>query len=149
MTTIRLPTEFRELLKLLSAHEVRYLIVGGYAVAYHGYPRTTADIDLWIERSKENAARVCTALRDFGFAVPDLRPALFLKIDRIVRMGYPPLRVEILTSVSGVEFAPCYEHRAEDELSGVPASIIGLDCLKRNKRASGRHRDLDDLEHLP
>ncbi len=149
MATIQLPTEFSELLKLLSAHEVKYLIVGGYAVAYHGYPRTTGDIDIWIERSKENAQRTYRTLRAFGFDVPTLQPELFEKKDQIVRMGYPPLRVEILTSASGVEFAACYGSRVEDELGGVVASIIGLECLKTNKRASGRHKDLSDLEHLP
>lgn len=149
MPTIQLPTEFSELLKLLNAHEVKYLIVGGYAVAYHGYPRTTGDIDIWIERSAENAQRIYRTLRAFGFDVPTLQPELFAKADRIICMGYPPLRVEILTSVSGVEFAPCYAQRIEDEIGEVTASIIDLECLKKNKRASGRHKDLSDLEHLP
>ena len=149
MPTIQLPTEFSELLKSLGAHEVRYLVVGGYAVAYHGYPRTTGDIDIWIERTAENAWRVVEALRSFGFDIPALHPELFMKPDQLVRMGYPPLRVEILTSASGVEFAACYAERVEDELGGTEASIIGLDCLKANKRASGRHKDLSDLEHLP
>ena len=149
MATIQLPTEFSEVLKSFNAHEVRYLIVGGYAVAYHGYPRTTGDIDLWIERTEENAQRTVEALRDFGFDVPALQPALLMKVDQIVRMGYPPLRVEILTSASGVEFETCYEERIEDELGGVAASIIGLACLKKNKRASGRNKDLNDLENLP
>ncbi len=149
MATIRLPTEFSELLKLFNAHEVKYLIVGGYAVAYHGYPRTTGDIDIWIERSGKNARRTVKALREFGFDVPALQPELLRKPGRIVRMGYPPLRAEILTSLSGVEFAPCYENRVEDEMGGVTVSIIGLECLKKNKLASGRHKDLDDLEHLP
>ncbi len=149
MPTIQLPTVFSELLRSLSAHEVKCLVVGGYAVAYHGYPRTTGDIDIWIERSEENAQRVAEALRAFGFDVPALKPALFTKADQIVRMGHPPLRVEMLTSASGVAFAECYESRIEDTLGGVRTQIIGLECLKKNKRASGRHKDLDDLEHLP
>ena len=149
MATIQLPIEFSELLKLFGAHEVKYLIVGGYAVAYHGYPRATGDIDIWIERNRENTQRTVEALREFGFDVPVLQPALLMKPDQIVRMGYPPLRVEILTSASGVEFTACYESRIEDELGDVAASIIGLACLKKNKRASGRHKDLSDLEHLP
>lgn len=149
MPTIQLPTEFSELLRLFRAHEVKYLIVGGYAVAYHGYPRTTGDLDIWIERSEENAQRVYRALRAFGFDVPTLQPELFERKDQIIRMGYPPLRVEILTSASGVEFASCYAQRVEDKLGEVNVSIIGLECLKRNKRASGRHKDLNDLEHLP
>ena len=153
MATIPLPTEFRELLRLLGVHDVKYLIVGGYAVAYHGYVRPTGDIDIWIERSQENAQRIHGALKEFGFDMPALQPSLFLEADRIVRLGYPPLRVEILMSVSGVEFAACYERRVEDVLEEArgaePVSIISLNCLKQNKRASGRHKDLSDLEHLP
>lgn len=144
-----LPTEFSELLKSLNNLDVKYLVVGGYAVAYHGYPRTTGDIDIWIERSAENARRVLDALRDFGFNVPELKAELFLEPKHVIRMGLPPLRVEILTSASGVEFEHCYSERVDDELGGTPASIIGLDCLRTNKRASGRHIDLNDLEHLP
>ncbi len=149
MPTIQFPTEFSELLRLLSDHDVKYLVIGGYAVTYHGYPRTTGDLGLWIEQSEENADRVVGALRAFGFDVPELEAALFLDEDRIVRMGHPPLRVEIFPSASGVDFTPCYDERVVDELGGVEAAIIGLECLKKNKRASGRHKDLDDLEHLP
>jgi hypothetical protein len=144
-----LPTEFSELLKSLNSHDVRYLVVGGYAVVFHGHPRTTGDIDIWIERTAENASRVVTALREFGFNVPELKVELFLEPKRVVRMGHSPLRVEILTSVDGVEFESCYPKRIDDELGGTPAAIIGLDCLRRNKQASGRHIDLNDLEHLP
>jgi len=149
MPTIQFPTEFSELLRLLNEHEVRYLVVGGYAVTYHGYPRTTGDLDLWIERTEENASRVVEALVQFGFDVPKLDASLFLDEDRIVRMGTPPLRVEMFPSASGVQFDSCYEERVVDELGGVEASIIGLECLKANKRATGRHKDLDDLENLP
>ncbi len=149
MPTIQLPTEFSELLKLLNACEVKYLVVGGYAVAYHGYPRTTGDIDFWIEQTRENAERAARALRQFGFDVPALEPALFMEADQLVRMGYPPLRVEILTSLSGIDFLECYESRVEDKLGGVKTNIIGLKCLKKNKQASGRHKDLSDLENLP
>lgn len=89
------------------------------------------------------------ALCEFGFDVPSLSPELFLDTDRIVRMGHPPLRVEILTSASGVDFPACYTSRVVDKLGGVEAPIIGLECLKTNKRASGRHKDLSDLENLP
>ncbi len=149
MPTIQLPTEFSELLRLLNACEVKYLVVGGYAVAYHGYPRTTGDIDIWIEQTRENPEPAVRALRQFGFDVPALEPAMFLEADQIVRMGYPPLRVEILTSLSGVGFAECYERRVVGDMGGVETNIIGLKCLKENKQASGRHKDLSDLEHLP
>ena len=149
MPTIQFPTEFSELLKLLNACEVKYLVVGGYAVSYHGYPRTTGDIDIWIERTKENAEDTARALRQFGFDVPALQPDMFMEADQIVRMGYPPLRVEILMSLSGVNFAECYESRVEDKMGGIETNIIGLKCLKKNKQASGRHKDLSDLENLP
>lgn len=89
------------------------------------------------------------ALREFGFNVPELKVELFLEAQRVIRMGHAPLRVEILTSVDGVEFESCYSKRVDDELGGTPAAIISLECLRRNKRASGRHIDLNDLEHLP
>lgn len=145
---IRLPTEFREFLQLLSDHRVRYLLVGGYAVGYYGYPRTTADIDCWIARDRLNAERMVHVLTDFGFGVEELKPEIFLDEHRIIRMGYAPLRIEVMMSASGVAFEECYSKRTEDVLDGIPVSIIGLGCLKQNKRASGRHKDLDDLEHL-
>jgi hypothetical protein len=125
------------------------LLVGGYAVGYYGYPRATADIDCWIACDQINAERLVGALTDFGFAIPELKPSLFREKDRIVRMGYAPLRIKIMMSISGVEFEACYTAREDAVLDGVEVSVIGLDCLKRNKRACGRHKDLDDLEHLP
>ena len=145
----RLPTEFREFLISLNNQSVEYLLVGGYAVGYHGYPRTTADIDVWIRMNPENADRMVSALVEFGFGVSELNASIFLEKKRIVRMGYAPLRIEILMDVSGVEFDACYRNRIEDELDGVTVSIIDLACLRKNKKASGRHKDLDDLEHLP
>ncbi len=145
----RLPIEFQEFLRSLNEHHVRYLLVGGYAVGYYGYPRTTADIDVWIALDRENAQKMVAALKAFGFGVPELKPALFLDENRIIRMGNAPLRIEIMMSVSGVEFEACYVERKVDVLDGINVSIIGLDCLKRNKQASGRHKDLDDLDHLP
>ncbi|MFQ5569909.1 MAG: hypothetical protein ACE5G0_09555 [Rhodothermales bacterium] len=144
-----LPTEFREFLKLLNEHEVRYLLIGGYAVGYYGYPRATADIDVWIACEPENAERMVAALTAFGFGVEELEPALFLDENRIIRMGYAPLRIEIMMSISGVEFEACYGARRDVVLDGIEVSVIGLACLKQNKRTSGRYRDLDDLEHLP
>ena len=148
MATIRLPSDFKEFLRLLGAHQVEYLLVGGYAVAYHGYARATADMDIWVRRSPENAERLVEALKEFGFDVPGLAPELFLKEDQIVRMGVPPLRIEIITSVSGIAFEDCYPHRIVDELDGVEVNVIDREHLKLNKRAAGRHKDLDDLEHL-
>jgi len=144
-----LPGDFREFLKLLNEKGVRYLLIGGYAVGYHGYPRATNDMDIWIASHPENAQRVITALREFGFDLPELIPDLFLQENRIVRLGHPPMRLDITTSISGVEFDECYSSRVVDILDGVEANIIDLHHLKLNKKAAGRLRDLADLEYLP
>ena len=149
MATINLPPDFSEFLRLLNAHQVEYLLIGGYAVAYHGYPRATADMDIWIATHPRNAARVVAALKEFGFDVPALSVELFQTENQIVRMGNPPVRIEIATGISGVNFAECYAARAIHVLDGLEVSLISLHDLKRNKRASGRHKDLDDLENLP
>jgi hypothetical protein len=125
------------------------MIVGGYAVGYHGYPRSTGDMDVWVESTEENAKRVVNTLNEFGFDVPGLSPDLFLDPDRVIRMGHPPLRIEILTSVTGVSFGECYSTRATEEMKDGTPIHFGLEKLKQNKRASGRHKDLDDLENLP
>lgn len=144
----QLPTDFKEFLKLLDAHRVEYLVIGGYAVGYYGYPRATADLDIWAASTPVNAERLVEALREFGFSTTELSATLFLEPDRIVRMGVPPFRIEIATTISGVQFDECYRRRVADTIDGVAVSIIGLPDLKTNKRASGRFKDLDDLEHL-
>jgi len=146
---IRLPPDFKEFLKLLSSHRVKYLLIGGYAVGYHGYPRPTGDMDVWIAVSSPNAARVVAALVEFGFRAEDVPVALFTEPGKIVRMGIPPMRLEIVTTISGVEFAACYARRTSAVVEGVVVNMIGLDDLKANKKASGRHKDLNDLEQLP
>ena len=142
-----LPPDFREFLRLLNSHGVKYLLVGGYAVGYYGYPRATADIDLWVETGAENVAKLISALAAFGFA--GVEPELFAKDEQVIRMGVPPLRIELLTSVSGVTFEDCYPARTQATLDEVEVSLIGLKDLKTNKAASGRYKDLNDLEHLP
>jgi len=133
----------------LNHHGVEYLLVGGYAVGYHGYPRATVDIDVWIASTSENAQRVVATLESFGFGSEILQAELFLQKDKIFRVGLPPMRIEILTSISGVEVREAYEERIEDELDGVPVKLINLENLKRNKRAAARAKDLADLEELP
>ncbi len=147
MDTI-LPSDFRDFLKLLNSRNVRYLLIGGYAVGYHGYSRATADMDLWIDIDPDNAARVVAALLEFGFASAELETALFLEEGKIVRMGVPPLRIEILTTISGVSFRDCYSHRVTAQIDGLEVPVISLEHLKINKRASGRFKDLADLDQL-
>jgi hypothetical protein len=149
MATIQLPPDFKEFLKLLNLREVRYLIVGGYAVAVHGYVRATGDIDIWAEPDPENAAKLAKVLREFGFGGPELSDSLFLEPNRVIRMGLPPIRIEVLTSISGVTFNQCYASCIKAELDGTPVTVIGLSDLKTNKQAAGRAKDLADLEELP
>ena len=149
MATVNLPPDFKEFLRLLSAHQVEYLLIGGYAVAYHGYPRATADMDIWVAVHPQNAERIVAALKDFGFDLPEICAELFLKKGQIIRMGVPPVRIKIATSISAVRFEECYPARVVDVLDGVEVSLIDLAHLKTNKKAVGRYRDLDELENLP
>jgi len=146
---MELPLDFKEFLKLLNEHKVKYLVIGGYAVGYHGYPRATEDIDIWIAMNPTNAERVTTALREFGFDLPELKSDLFLQERNIIRLGRPPMRLEITTAISGVNFDECFAERVVDTLDGVKVNFINLNHLKINKKASGRYKDLNDLENLP
>jgi predicted nucleotidyltransferase len=147
MDTILLPPDFREFLQLLNSHKVKYLLVGGYAVGYYGYPRATADMDIWVATDTENVAKVIAALTEFGFA--GVGAEVFAKHQQVLRMGVPPLRIELLTGISGVEFEQCYAQKAVVQLGGIEINLISLADLKTNKAASGRYKDLNDLEHLP
>ena len=143
-----LANDYKEFLRLLRAHGVEYLLIGGWAVGYHGYPRATYDLDVWIATAPANADRVVKALAEFGFGGPELSRDLFLQPDQIIRMGVEPVRIEVMTSISGVEFDECYRERLETTMNGVPVSLINLHDLKINKEASGRLKDLADLEQL-
>jgi hypothetical protein len=145
---IQLPPDFKEFLQLLNSERVEYLLVGGHAVAYYGYPRATGDMDIWIAISPANAVGVARVLERFGFSKKTAVPDLFLKEDAVIRLGVPPLRIDLLTSVTGVEFAECYTRHTLATLDGVEVKIISLDHLRANKRTIARAKDLDDLEHL-
>lgn len=149
MEKIEFPQDFSEFLKLLNAHHVEYLLIGGFAVAIHGYPRATADMDVWVARDRANVDRIVACLREFGFDTPDLVPELFEDPDRIIRMGEAPLRIEILMSIDGVTFEDCYSRADEQIVDEIRVPVISLSDLKVNKRASGRSKDHDDLENLP
>jgi len=140
--------DFREFIQSLSANGVRYLVVGGYAVALHGHPRYTRDLDVWIDMSPDNAANVVKALGQFGFGSLGLKISDFLVPDQIIQLGYPPNRIDVLTTLPGVDFASCYPSRLEIEVAGVRVNFIDLENLRKNKRATGRHQDLADLENL-
>lgn len=145
---MKLSRDFREFIASLNAHDVRYLVVGGYAVALHGYPRFTKDLDIWLWLEAENAAKAVQALADFGFAALDITADDFLVADQIIQLGYPPNRIDLITTLPGVEFASCFEQREVVMVDGIPVNFIDRESLKRNKRASGRLQDLADLENL-
>ncbi|MBT9588103.1 hypothetical protein IV102_32500 [bacterium] len=149
MATIQLHPDFKDFLRSLNDHKVEYLVIGGYAVAFHGYPRPTGDLDVWVRANPLNASLVVAALRDFGFATGDLNPDLFLPSRSLIRMGYPPYRIEISTQISGVQFEACWIGRVVGELDGLSVPILGLMELRANKLASGRPKDLADLDYLP
>lgn len=143
-----LSQDFKEFIALLNKNRVRYLVIGGYAVTVHGYPRYTKDLDVWVEASSENATRVVQVLQDFGFGSLDLKQSDFTKSDHIVQLGYPPNRIDILTTPVGVDFPTCYANRKRIRLSGILVNFIDLENLKRNKQAAGRTQDKLDLENL-
>ena len=140
--------DFKEFIQSLNDNHVRYLIVGGYAVAFHGHPRYTKDIDVWIEMTQENSGNVIKALEQFGFGSLGLKEDDFLLPDQIIQLGYPPSRIDLITTLSGVDFASCYASHVQINIDGIQVNFIDLENLRKNKQASGRHQDLADLESL-
>lgn len=121
-------------MKLLDEHRVEYLLIGGYAVGYYGYPRATGDLDIWIAANLANAQRIMAALEEFGFGDTGMTASLFVEPDQIVRMGNAPLRIEIMTTISGLAFAEAFPKRVVESIDGVAVSIISREHLERNKR---------------
>jgi hypothetical protein len=140
--------DFKEFIQFLNDNHVQYLVVGGYAVAIHGHPRYTKDIDIWIETSLDNANNLLQALEQFGFSSLGLQIQDFLTPDQIIQLGYPPNRIDLLTNIDGVIFEDCYPLRLEVLIDDLVVTFIDLDNLKKNKKASGRLQDLADLENL-
>jgi hypothetical protein len=140
--------DFREFLRLLNDNKVRYLVVGGYAVAFHGYPRYTQDIDIWVQASPQNAKKMLIALDRFGFGSLDIKENDFMVANRVIQLGYPPNRIDLLTSLTGLDFDECYQKKVTTEIQGEGIHFIDVDSLCKNKQASGRRQDLADLENL-
>lgn len=140
--------DFKEFIASLNENKVRYLVIGGYAVAFHGHPRYTKDLDVWIDRTPQNAARVVKALAQFGFASLGLKTDDFLAPDQIIQLGNPPNRIDVLTTLAGVDFATCYRARVRVKVDEIAVNFIDLKNLKKNKRAVGRLQDLADVENL-
>ncbi len=145
---IEFPRDFKEFLQLLNSKEIEYLVIGGYAVGYHGYPRATGDMDVWIPINEKTAMKMIEALKEFGFDLPELKKELFLKEENVIRMGVPPMRLEILTSIDGVRFETCFKNRVIAELGDFNVNFISKDDLLINKRSSGRPQDLVDFDKL-
>ena len=140
--------DFKELLALLNEHKVEYVIVGGYALAFHGAPRYTGDIDILVKSDSRNAERILAALDNFGFGGMDISKADFEKPEVVVQLGVAPVRVDIITSLTGVDWEQTYSGRGRGEYGDVPVDYIGREQLIANKRAVGRKRDIADLESL-
>lgn len=140
--------DFDEFFASLRRHEVRFVIVGAYAVAFHAKPRYTKDIDVFVDADSVNARRLVEALEDFGFEGAALRPEDFIEPGRIVQLGFPPSRIDLMTSIDGVVFADAWDGRVEGHYGSTSVWYLGRTELIRNKRESGRPQDLLDLEWL-
>jgi len=143
-----LSKDFKEFVSLLKEHDTEYMIVGGYAVGVHGYPRFTGDLDIWLNPTASNAIQVLKAISDFGFASFNLTVEDLTKEDNVIQFGQPPLRIDLLTSIDGVLFEDCYANRKQISFDGLVMNFIGYHDLVKNKKATGRHKDLDDLENM-
>ena len=141
--------DLKEFLIHLNANKVDYMVVGGIAVAYYGYPRFTGDIDVWIKKSSDNARKIISAVKSFGYAGIELSEEELTKDNMVFQFGVEPNRIDIITDVDGLIFDEAVKNKQSATMDGVNISIISLDDLKKNKRSSARHKDLDDLENLP
>jgi hypothetical protein len=145
---MRLNRDFQEFVAALSSRNVRFLIVGGYAVAAHGHPRYTKDLDIWVWADPRNAANILEALNDFGLGSLDLQAVDFVEPNAVVQLGFEPQRIDILTSVTGLSFDEAYPNREMLSIGYITAPFISLDDLVKNKLATGRMQDLADAEAL-
>lgn len=141
--------DFREFLELLTEEKVEYLLVGGYAVAVHGYPRYTGDIDFWVNNTDRNADRIIKVLEKFGISGLGITKEDLTKKDSIIQIGVPPNRIDLITSVEALTFEKAYQRREIKQIDSIDTNIISLDDLKTNKKALGRDKDKDDISHLP
>lgn len=145
---IQIPQEFKEFLSILNSNKVDYILIGGYAINMYGYSRPTGDIDIWVRMDKDNAVKIKNALIEFDFQSENINSDYFLIPNNLLRIGFFPLRIEIMTTIDGVEFEECFNNSTIREVDGVDIRVISLDDLKKNKKASGRFKDLDDLQKL-
>ena len=144
----KLHQDFREFIELLNENEVEYLIVGAFAMAFHGYPRYTGDIDFWVNNSEQNAAKVFKVIKAFGFPVDKLSEKDFTSTDIIFQMGFPPVRIDVITSVEALDFKNSFPKRMEKIIDCLKVNYISKQDLMKNKKAVGRKKDLADYETL-
>ena len=140
-----LTADFKEFAVLLNSNGVKYLVVGGYALAAYGHPRYTGDLDFWIGTAADNADKVLLALDQFGFKSLGIRKQDLTEPNQVIQLGFPPVRIDLLTSIDGVDFDDCYARRLVLDMDGLALGFIALDDFKTNKKAVGRHKDLADL----
>jgi predicted nucleotidyltransferase len=145
---MELDKDFKEFLVLLNQNEVEYLVVGGYAVAFHGHPRYTGDLDIWVNSTDDNLGKLIKTIEQFGFESDLLKDIDFVNGVIAFHLGTPPVRVDIMNKISGVIFLECYPGKQELEIDGLKVPYIGFNDLILNKRASGRYKDLSDIENL-
>ncbi|MES2278329.1 MAG: nucleotidyltransferase [Bacteroidota bacterium] len=145
---MNLEKDFEDFVRLLNDYHVDYMIIGGYALAFHGKPRHTGDLDIWIDISDENAGKMQIAIHDFGMSSLGLQKDDFLQAGVITQIGYPPLRIDILNEIDGVSFDEAYQNKAIIDIDGLMINYIGLDDLIKNKISSGRHQDISDVVAL-
>lgn len=143
-----LAQDFEDFIKLLNKHQVDYMIVGGYALAFHGKPRHTGDLDIWINNSATNAEKLVIAIKEFGLASLDLTKSDFMQEGYVTQIGYPPLRIDILNNIDGVKFEDAFPNKLLVEVNGVLIKYIGLQEFIHNKTASGRSQDIADLKEI-
>lgn len=140
--------DFKELLELLNSHKVEYLIIGGYALAYYGHPQFTGGMDILVKAEPENARKILLVLNDFGFGELDISEDDLICTGNVIQLGYPPVRIDLVTSISGVSWEQANSNKIKDEYGGVTTFIIGRREFIKNKKALGRHQDLADIEKL-
>ena len=140
--------DFREFIELLIKNKAEYLIVGGYAVGIHGHPRYTGDLDIWLNATPENAEKILKSVNEFGFTSFKLSKEDFTKRGNVIQLGYPPLRIDLLTEIDGVTFEDCFINRKEVVMDDIKVNFIGYNDLLKNKKESGRPRDIDDIDNL-
>jgi hypothetical protein len=145
---ITIPNDFKELLELLNSHKVDYMIVGAYALALHGHPRFTGDLDIYVKPDPQNASQILATLKEFGFGSLELEERDFTESHRVIQLGMPPVRIDLLTSLTGLTWDDAISGQLKGELDGVPVFFLGKPEYVRNKKALGRHKDIADAETL-